>query len=248
MELSKSEIQNIKALKSAHGRKKHQAFVVEGPKMIKELLDSDFKIKQLIGTDEFFSLNPSLIEESFIRRIKEKELQRISHLSTANQVLAVLEYPRPKELSISDSDFVLVLDTIQDPGNLGSIIRTADWFGLKQILCSKETADAFSPKVVQSSMGSVFRTKIHYCNLAETLSMHRHNMPIYGSLLEGEDIYKTTLEKRGFIVIGNESKGISEELKALIQKGLLIPASKGSKTESLNASVATGILLSIFSK
>lgn len=248
MELSKSEIQTINALKSAHGRKKNHAFVVEGPKMLEELLASRFKIKLLIGTEDFFSLHTDLLEESYSRRIKEKELQKLSHLSTANQVLAVVEFPIQEELKIKDTEFILVLDTIQDPGNLGTIIRTADWFGVDQILCSHETADAYSPKVVQASMGSAFRTKIHYCNLPEVLLKYSNNMPIYGSLLDGEDIYKTKLVKRGFLIIGNESKGISTELRKLIQHGLYIPQVEGSKAESLNASVANGILLSIFSK
>lgn len=216
--------------------------------MIKELLNSDFIIKLLIGTDDFFGLNQDILEESFSRKVKEKELQRVSHLNTCNQALAVVEYPSPQELSISENELILVLDTIQDPGNLGTIIRTADWFGVNQILCSKETADCFSPKVVQASMGSAFRTNIHYCNLEEVLIKHSDRMPIYGSLLDGEDIYKNKLEKHGFLIIGNESKGISKEIRKLIQHGLYIPQSKNSKAESLNASVATGVLLSIFSK
>lgn len=248
MELSKSEIQSINALKSAHGRKKYKAFVVEGPKMIEELLISKFTINLLIATESFYTMYPDLTEESYARVVKDKDLQRISHLSTSNQVLAVVEYPNPQELKINDQELVLVLDTIQDPGNLGTIIRTADWFGVHLILCSKETADAFSPKVVQSSMGSVFRAQIHYGDLAEILSQHSDSMPIYGSLLDGENIHSTPLEKRGFLIIGNESKGISDALKPLIHKGLYIPQAEGSKTESLNASVANGILLSLFSK
>jgi len=248
MELSKSEIQSINALKSAHGRKKNDAFVVEGPKMIKELLSSSLNIKLLIGTEEFFALHHDILEESFTRMIKEKDLQRLSHLSTSNQVLAVVEYPSLQELKINETELILVLDTIQDPGNLGTIIRTADWFGISQIICSQETADAYSPKVAQASMGSAFRVNIHYCNLAEVLTKYSEKMPIYGSLLEGDNIYESTLEKRGFLIIGNESKGISNELIPLIHKGLYIPRAEGSHTESLNASVANGILLSIFSK
>jgi len=180
--------------------------------------------------------------------VKSKELERVSQLTTANQVLALVSSTTETEFHIPNNELILVLDTIQDPGNLGTIIRTADWFGINTILCSKETTDAYSPKVVQSSMGSVFRKNIYYTDLKEVLENNTHQLPIYGSLLNGENIYKTKLEQKGFIVIGNESKGISTEIQKLITQAIYIPQADNSKTESLNASIATGIILSIFSK
>lgn len=248
MEINKSEIKLINALKTSHGRKKHGVFLVEGPKMVEELLQSHFEIKILIATDEWYRENNKIIDEPFARVVKSKDLERLSQLSTANHVLAVVTSPTEAKFHIPNNELILVLDTIQDPGNLGTIIRTADWFGINTILCSRETTDAYSPKVVQSSMGSVFRKKIHYTDLKEALEENMHELPIYGSLLNGENIYKKKLEQKGFIVIGNESQGISSELQKLITQAIYIPQAKNSKTESLNASIATGIILSIFSK
>ena len=248
MEISKSEIKLINALKTSHGRKKHGVFLVEGPKIIEELLHSNFNIKLLIATDEWYQENSKLVNEPYARIVKSKDLERVSQLSTANQVLAIVNAPTESEFRIPDNELILVLDTIQDPGNLGTIIRTADWFGINTILCSKETTDAYSPKVVQSSMGSVFRKDIHYADLKEILEQNTAQLPIYGSLLNGENIYQTPLEQKGFIVIGNESKGISTEIQKLITQAIYIPQDENSKTESLNASIATGIILSIFSK
>ncbi|NPD46475.1 MULTISPECIES: RNA methyltransferase [unclassified Lentimicrobium] len=248
MEISKSEIKLINAIKTSHGRKKHGVFLVEGPKMIEELLQSNFDIKLLIATDNWYLENNKIVNEPFARVVKSKDLERVSQLSTANQVLAVVNSPMSNELHIPNDELILVLDTIQDPGNLGTIIRTADWFGINTILCSKETTDAYSPKVVQSSMGSVFRKKIYYTELKTALSSNSHQLPIYGSLLQGENIYELSLNKKGFIVIGNESKGISKEIQKLITQAIYIPQADNSKAESLNASIATGIILSIFSK
>ncbi len=248
MEISKSEIKLVNSLKTSHGRKKHGVFLVEGPKMLEELLQSNFEVKLLIATNEWYDNNTKLVDESFARVIKSKDLDRVSQLSTANQVLAVVYTPRNSQSPLPSDELILVLDTIQDPGNLGTIVRTADWFGINTILCSKETTDAYSPKVVQSSMGSVFRKNIKYIDLKEVLAENIHQLPIYGSLLNGKNIYNQDLEKKGFIVIGNESKGISKEIQKLISQPVYIPQAENSKTESLNASIATGILLSIFSK
>lgn len=248
MEISKSEIKLINSLKTSHGRKKHGAFLVEGPKMVEELLQSSLDIQLLIATDDWHHENSNLVNEPFTRVAKAKDLERVSQLSTANQVLAVVSTPTVTKVNIPNNELILVLDTIQDPGNLGTIIRTADWFGIETILCSEDTTDAFSPKVVQSSMGSVFRKNIHYTNLQKILEENTHHLPIYGSLLNGQNIYELQLEKKGFVVIGNESKGISNEIQKLISQAIYIPQAQGSKTESLNASIATGIILSIFSK
>lgn len=249
MEISKAEIKLIKALRSSHGRKKHAAFIVEGPKMVEELLQTSFEVQLLIATEEWYQPFDHLVKEPFARVLKNKDLERVSQLSTANQVMAIVSAPAAStSQSIPKDELILVLDTIQDPGNLGTIIRTADWYGISTILCSKETSDAYSPKVVQASMGSVFRINIQYVDLLQTINEYKSELPVYGSLLEGENIFNLKLEKKGFIIIGNESKGISEELQKLITQAIYIPQSEGSMTESLNASVATGIILSVFSK
>jgi len=171
------------------------------------------------------------------------ELDKFSLFPKSNQVIATVNYPSQKKKPIDVNNYILVLDTIQDPGNLGTIIRTADWFGIKQIICSKETADIFNPKVVQASMGSVFRVDVQYADLVKTIESHP-KAPVYGTLLEGTEIGKIAFKKHGFIIIGNESKGISDPLKKLVQQAVFIPRSQESQTESLNASVACGIFLS----
>lgn len=240
MSLSKAEIKIIQALKTAHGRKKHQAFLVEGPKLVEELLSTQFKVKHILATEDW--INTHSISKD-VSLFKSLELDKFSLLTKANQVIAVVEYPNIEESKLDTTQYILVLDTVQDPGNLGTIIRTADWFGIHQIVCSKETADIFNPKVVQASMGSVFRVHVYYRDLIETLNLHK-DLPVYGTLLEGSNINQIQFEKKGFIIIGNESKGISEELKKRVQHAVYIPRALNSKTESLNASVACGILLS----
>lgn len=241
MLLTKSDIKIIQSLKTAHGRKKHGAFLVEGPKLVEELLKSQLEVKYLLATQEWSNQYGDYKEQLSI--LKSGELDKFSLFPKSNQVIAIVNHPGEKENSINTNNHILVLDTIQDPGNLGTIIRTADWFGIKQIICSKETADVFNPKVVQSSMGSVFRVDVQYTDLVKVLESHP-NAPVYGTLLEGTDIRKIAFKNNGFIIIGNESKGISDPLKKLIEQAVFIPRSNDSQTESLNASVACGILLS----
>ncbi len=248
MELSNAETKLVNALKTTHGRKKHQAFLVEGVKMVEELLLSDLNIVLLAATAEWEKGHPQNIQHHFYRGLKERELQKLSNFNTSNQVIAVASLPHQQRFEMSDKDLVLVLDTIQDPGNLGTIIRTADWFGVDKILCSKETADAYNPKVVQASMGSVFRAKLYYTNLAEVLQAHQHTHRIYGSLLQGDNFYQQDLKDSGFIVIGNESKGISPQIQKLVNQAIYIPKNKNSKAESLNAAVACSIILAEFAR
>lgn len=248
MEISKAEIKLINALNTSHGRKKNQAFIVEGVKMVEELLASHFEIILLLSTDDWADKHPEFSKQSYFRLIKDRDLQKLSNFSTSNQVLALANIPKSTELIINEDELILVLDTIQDPGNMGTIIRTADWFGINKIICSHETTDVFSHKVVQASMGSVFRSQIYYTDLLSLLLPYSESHHIYGSLLDGDNIFKSTLAKSGFIIVGNESKGISPSLKGLINKALYIPQHKDSMAESLNASVACGIILSEFMK
>jgi len=179
-----------------------------------------------------------------ITEITEKELDRISNLKNANQVVALFEIPKFQNHSETNS-LTLALDDIRDPGNMGTIIRLADWFGISTIFCSNNTVDAFNPKVIMATMGSISRVEIIYCNLVDELS--KLNKPIYGAFLEGDDIYKTDKIDDAVLVIGNESNGISSDVEKLITNKVTIPQFGVLKeTESLNAAVATGILLSEF--
>jgi len=241
MQLSKTDFKNIQALKTAHGRKKQGAFLVEGPKLVEELLKTSLEIKYLLATQEWAGSLPDFLEK--LSMMKSSELDRLSMFPKANQVIAVVNYPKKNENRLDFRKNILVLDTIQDPGNLGTIIRTADWFGIKNIICSVETADIYNPKVVQASMGSVFRVDVRYVDLVETIQSYPE-VPVYGALLDGTEISQVNFEKSGFVIIGNESKGISDPLKKLVNQSIFIPRSDYSQTESLNASVACGIILS----
>jgi RNA methyltransferase, TrmH family len=254
--LSKSQISFINSLKQKKYREENQLFIAEGAKIVPELLNSSIIVKQVYATSEFLRNNviPSAVERF---EIKENELERISSLTKANEVLAVCETPNYVLDNALTGNLTLVLDDIKDPGNLGTIIRIADWFGIENIVCSSETVDAFNSKVVQATMGSIARIKIHYTSLTEfipqvvTLSGVEGKVPVYGALLEGKNIYSEKLSSEGLIVIGNESRGISEEVQKLITDKISIPSfshykSGGGEAESLNAAIATSIICSEF--
>ncbi len=234
--LSKNKIKWIKSLRLKKNRSEADVFIVEGQKMVDELIQ--FWPENI----EFICTSGSAISyEGLVYRTDEKTIKELSTLTTPNEVLAVVKKPI---FTSSMARFVLALDGIQDPGNLGTIIRTADWFDVDQIVCSKGTVDMYNPKVIQSSMGSLFRVNIEYVDLETYLK--QTNLPIYGALLEGPPIYTTSLKKEGIIVMGNEGNGISAEIKALIQYPIHIP--KHGEAESLNVSIATGIILSEFKR
>jgi TrmH family RNA methyltransferase len=251
--LSKSQITFINSLKQKKYREEQQLFIAEGAKIVPELLNSSIIVKQIYATSDFLR---NIIIPAGIERfeIKENELERISSLTKANEVLAVCETPN----YVLDNESLkgklnLVLDDIKDPGNLGTIIRIADWFGIENIVCSSETVDAFNPKVVQATMGSIARIKIHYTSLTEFISVQssKFKVPAYGALLEGKNIYSEKLSSEGLIVIGNESRGISDEIQKLITNKISIPSfshykSGGGEAESLNAAIATSIICSEF--
>ncbi len=182
---------------------------------------------------------PSFSKE--IELITEDELVQISSLKTPNKALAILRKPKTSAPTLT-SGLILVLDGVQDPGNMGTILRTADWFGVKTIVCSEDTADIFNPKVIQASMGSVLHMNVVYTTLETFLSTC--DLPIYGALLEGENVYRTSLKKTGVLVMGNEGKGIRPSVRAFINTPIHIPGF--GKAESLNVAVATGVLLSEF--
>ena len=249
--LSKSQIQLITSLGINKFRRINGRFIAEGPKLVQELLQSSYTAETLYATEEWIHENRPGINKDFqIIPITENELNRISCLKKPNQVLAVVKIPdQQEELPDMDKNLVLMLDNISDPGNLGTIIRTADWFGVQHIICSENCANVYNPKVVQATMGSVFRIKIQYKMLKKILQILPVKIPIYGTLLDGNNIYEADLEKNGVILIGNESHGISENLLPFVKKKIRIPGyspSKSSSAESLNASIAAAIVLAEF--
>ena len=210
--LSKNQAKFISSLKQKKSREEHGLFVAEGAKIVNEILHSGIKVREIYSSTNFqlSILNPDLT----VIRIKQNELKKISSLTTPNEVLAVCEIPKTEFNIFSiGMKLSLVMDTVQDPGNLGTIIRIADWFGIENIICSEETVEVYNPKVIQATMGSITRVKVHYTNLFEFLKQYKEEFPdlkIYGALLDGENIYEKKLSKEGLIVIGNESKGISD--------------------------------------
>lgn len=251
MMISKAQIKHVSSLKLLKFRKAKAEFVIEGEKMLHELLMSNYQIKTVYALPEWLGANTGLIASRNIdaEKVTQKELERISSFKTPNQVLAVVTIPKQNSQNINFDDLILVLDDIQDPGNLGTMIRTAEWFGVEQIICSMDTVDVFNSKVIQSTMGSVFRAKIHYTDLAKFFAEKLlENIPVYGALLNGKNLYEQKLTKNGILVIGNESKGISKEITKFITNPISIPAHANSSAESLNASVAAAVLMNEFRK
>jgi TrmH family RNA methyltransferase len=235
--INKNELKYIQSF--AH--KKHWAeesvFIIEGPKMMEELMASNFVIRQAYATKEWIESQP--FKPHYVTEVADFELDKLTQLQKGNQVLALVEKKQIKGPVKLKGKMTLILDGIQDPGNLGTIIRTADWFGLDQIVVSADTASCYNPKVVQSTMGSILRVDVVVADLPEFI--HSAKMPIYGAVLEGKSIQTTELAKEGLLIIGNESKGIRPPLLTLITDPITIP--KYGNAESLNAAVATGIIL-----
>lgn len=231
--LTKANINIIRSLNRKSKREEHGLFVVEGVKNVNELINSDIKI------DTIFALEGTEINSDFTC-ISAKELERISFLKHPNQVLALAKIPNSVEINLNKT--MLILDDIKDPGNLGTIIRTADWFGIDQIVCSHESVDLYNPKVVMSTMGSILRVKVNYQDLEAFVP--KLNIPIYGALLDGESIYNTNFEKESALFLGSESHGISKKLIPLVTHKTTIPGS--GNAESLNLAIATGIFCSSY--
>ena len=237
--LSKSEIKLIRSLHDKNGRREHGLFICEGGKLVGEIISSRFKIHSVYSTAASL---PYSGMHCF--RVSPSEMERISALKTPTEILAVVEIPRweepqPERLS-------LVLDGVQDPGNLGTIIRISDWFGIGNIYCSPDCADCFNPKVVQATMGAITRVKLHYRDIPSLLE--NSPLPVYGTFLDGQNIYDSALSTEGFIVMGSEGQGISDKVAAKISKRLLIPPfpADSNESESLNVAVATALVCSEF--
>ena len=236
--LTKNGIKIITSLGSKKYRQKYNLFVVEGVKNVKEVLKSSIKVKEIYCTNENLWKNERVKTIS----ISDQDLKKISFLANPNEVLAVCELPEQSNFVV-ENGLILMLDSINDPGNLGTIIRLADWFGIKQIICSKETVDLYNPKVVMSTMGSFSRVEVIYTDLLEVLENYTN--PILGTFMDGESIYNYQFPADCLIVMGNEANGISPEVQAKITSKISIPAI-GNQTESLNVAMATSITLGEF--
>lgn len=244
--ISKNKIKFIRSLEQKKFRKENGVFLAEGNKLVSDLSDF-FKCKILVATQQWLDSNRNIIADEKIY-VEKDELSRVSLLKTPQDVLAVFEIPSyTLSMDCPRNELCLALDDVQDPGNLGTIIRIADWFGIKYIYCSHGTADAFSPKTVQATMGALARVKLHYCNIKELISS-LNDVPVFGTFLDGDSIYNNTLSSNGLIVMGNEGNGISKEVSELINRRILIPnyPQGNETTDSLNVAVATAIVCSEF--
>ena len=235
--LSKNELKYIQSLCQKKQRAQEGLFLAEGPKLARELLNSDYQVEKLYATEEWLAENKVDVEATVVTEI---ELGKMSTLQTPNEVLLMCRQKTDLGEPVFKNKVSIVLDGLQDPGNLGTIIRIADWFGISQIIASEDTVEFYNPKVIQSTMGSFIRVKCWYRNLTEILSSI--NMPIYGALLKGQSINQISPLKEGILLIGNQSNGIRETTLPFITKAVTIP--RIGQAESLNAAVATGILLS----
>jgi TrmH family RNA methyltransferase len=237
--VSKNQIKLITSLQQKKYRVANQLFLAEGIKVIQELLESNFELFHLYSTlDDFEEVSND--KKSIIH---ESDLKKISALTTPNTCLAVFKIPVEKK--IINSGLILALDSIRDPGNLGTILRLCDWFGISQLICSKDAVDIYNPKVVQATMGSIARVNVNYIDLETFISQTK--LPVFGTFMDGSNIYKTNLPQEGIIIMGNEANGISPEIEKSIKNRLTIPRfGTLQKTESLNVATATAIILSEF--
>ena len=237
--VSKNQIKLITSLQQKKYRKQHQLFFAEGKKVIQEFLDAGYELQNLFVTANVFVS----VDESKIHTITNSELKKITALTTPNDSLAIFKMPKANRAVLDG--LVVALDDVRDPGNLGTIIRLCDWFGIDTLLCSEETVDIYNPKVVQATMGSLSRVNIVYTDLEKTLS--KATLPLYGTFMDGVNIYKESLPEAGIIIMGNEANGISKPIEQLIKKRIAIPRfGKLQQTESLNVATATAIILSEF--
>jgi len=244
--LSKSQIGFIKSLHQKKYRKENEIFIIEGLKSIIEFIPSAYQLHSIYYLAEYRSLLPNLPSNIKLFEVNNAELDKISTLHTPQGILALVNFPKKSIFNLADlqNNFTLVLDGIQDPGNLGTIIRTADWFGFKNIICSLNTVEIYNPKTIQATMGSLCRVNIYEQDLPEWL---KHiGIPIFGALLEGENSYTINWGKEGLLILGNEGQGISAEVLKFIQHPVTIP--RIGSAESLNVAISAGILCSEISR
>lgn len=248
MDFSANVRKHVASLGKARQRRLSGEFVAEGTKCVLDMLPH-FECSYVLATQAWIDEHSSALPPSVtVMTVKLSDIERMSSLVTPQPVLAVLRMPAATSLPDATRSLVLALDRVQDPGNLGTIIRVCDWFGVNNILASDDTVDVYSPKVVQATMGALSRVQVYYCDLPQVLSELQSNVPLYGTFLDGCDIYHAELSANGVIVMGNEGNGISSEVAKCINRRLLIPSyPPGEATsESLNVAMATGITLSEF--
>ncbi len=239
--LSKNQIKLITSLQQKKYRKQEQLFFAEGVKVVQELLHSNFELQELFTTKQDFLS----VSKDKLHAISEAELKKISALATPNSCLAVFKIPKAKEMK--ESGLILALDDVRDPGNLGTIIRLCDWFGIETLFCSEETVDIYNPKVVQATMGSISRVNVVYGDLENFLI--KTKLTVFGTFMDGKNIYQESLPNDGVIVMGNEANGISEAVEKLVTDRIAIPRFGDLQiTESLNVATATAIILSEFKR
>lgn len=237
--LSKSQISFLTSLQLKKQRKEHGLFLVEGLKSVAEFIKSDYQIETIYYTPAILSKLDKISGKIKLEEVKPEELLKISALNTPQDVLAIVRIPEEQKISTKclKGNYSLLLDGIQDPGNLGTIIRTADWFGFTQIICSNDTVEAYNPKVVQASMGSLARIKLHYTDLVSFLDEHK--LSTYVTALDGSSIYEVDFKKEGLLILGNEGNGIRPEILKKGTHQISIP--RVGKAESLNVAVCAGI-------
>jgi len=237
--ISKATVKFIKSLQIKKYRKQEQCFIVEGAKSVLELLQSDFEQVMVLGTSTFIErLNVG--DRTIVTEVSEKELEGLGEFQTNTTALAIARIKPNEKLPVRRNEFALVLDDIRDPGNLGTIIRTADWYGISTIIASEETADFYSSKVITSTMGSFTRIKIYYTDLVEYIRENASGHVVAGAFLDGENVHNYNFGPGGLIIIGNESRGISPELEKLVTQRITI--TRYGQAESLNAAVASAII------
>jgi len=243
--ITNNQIKFVRSLHLKKNRDAHNCFIVEGKKMVAELLKSEFKIQSIFATKDW--KNTSIVNEK-VQFISEKQLERISTLKSPNKLIAVVEKANDKfEISSILQGLTLVLDEITNPGNLGTIIRLCDWFGVKNIICSSDSVEFYNPKVIQATMGSFLRVNVYYTDIVALIKQMPNNFAIYGSFMQGENIKNVELEENALLIIGNESIGISKKLQQVVSKRIVIKSNK-SKAESLNVATAAAILLYEFKR
>jgi RNA methyltransferase, TrmH family len=250
--ISRTRIKFIKSLQNKKVRDEEKLFVIEGDKLVKEFLRSKVSIKMLLGKPEFLDNIQSELSESvdLIERVSYDELQQISSMKTPHNALAVVQM-QEHEMNIYDitDRLCVALDCVQDPGNMGTIIRAASWFGINNIVCSMDCVDVYNPKVIQSSMGAILHIKVFYADLKEFFtSLTKYSIHVFGTLLEGDSVYDHKLNSKGIILLGNESKGISDELLPFITDKIMIPKFTNAREgiDSLNVGMAASVVFSEF--
>jgi TrmH family RNA methyltransferase len=251
--LSRNQVKNISALHHKKFRREENLFIAEGEKVVFDLINSDWNVKSVYGTQDFFQALPKSIKiskEVEMVLVTTDEMKKISTLITPQNVLAVAEIPNEEKQIDFEKNLKLVLDDISDPGNLGTLIRIAAWFGIDEIICSENSVDCFNPKVVQSAMGALFKINITYSELKSVFEKNKtvKNLPVYGTILDGKNLYEEDLSGDGFILIGSESSGISHDLYEFVTHKITIPSYGNKAIDSLNVAVATGIICAEFRK